>query len=178
MHLCTYLGLPCLESKYVHICIHIWISPVEKSLFLAPAWISPMEKCKLAPKIRISPSEKSIYACIYAHIRCIQICACVQADMDFSDGETRVFDTSLDFSIQFGEIQTGAKHIDFSYGEILILGDCLDFSNGEIQAGAKNTDFAIVEIHICMHICTYLGSPNVCMCANRNGFLRCRNPSC
>ena len=84
--------------------IRIWVT----------AWISPMVKSKLVPNIRISPSDKSIYACIYAHIRCIQICEiqCVQADMDFSPGETQVFDTSLDLSI--GEIQTGAKHIDLS----------------------------------------------------------------
>ena len=100
-----------------------------------------MEKSKRVPKIRISPSEKSIYACIYAHIWVIQICACVQADMDFSNGEIQVFDTSLDFSV--GEIQTGAKHMDFYNGEIRILGDCLDFSNGEIQTGAKNTYFSI-----------------------------------
>ena len=56
------------------------------------------------------------HACIYVHIWVIQICACVQADMDFSDGEIQVFYTSLDFSI--GEIQTGAKNIDFSNGKI------------------------------------------------------------
>ena len=76
---------------------------MEKSLCLAPAWIYAMEKSKLAPQIQISPLEKSIYARIYAHIWCIQICACVQADIDFPDGETQVFDTSLDFSIR--EIQ-------------------------------------------------------------------------
>ena len=100
-----------------------------------------MEKSKLVPKIRISPSGKSIYACVYAHIWVIQIFACVQADMDFPNGEIQVFDTTLDLSI--GEIQTGAKRIDFSNGEICILGDCLDFSNGEIQTGSKHTDFSI-----------------------------------
>ena len=112
-------------------------------------------------KIRISPSEKSIYAHIYAHVRCIQLCACLQADMDLSDGETQVFDTSLDFSV--GEIQTGANHFDFFNGEICILGDCLDFSNREIQTVAKNRN-----LHI--HICTYLGYPNLWMCASISGF--------
>ena len=32
------------------------------------------------------------------------MCACVEADMDFSDGEIRIFGTRLDFSI--GEILT------------------------------------------------------------------------
>ena len=72
---------------------------MKKSLFLAPAWIYAMEKSKLAPKIRISPLEKSIYACICAHIWVIQICACVQADMDFSNVEIQVFDTILDFPV-------------------------------------------------------------------------------
>ena len=112
-------------------------------------------------KILISPSEKSIYAHIYAHVRCIQICACLQADMDLSDGETQVFDTSLDFSV--GEIQTGANHFDFFNGEICILGDCLDFSNREIQTVAKNRNLYI-------HICTYLGYPNLCICASISGF--------
>ena len=110
------------------------------------AWISPMVKSKLVPKIQISPSEKSIYACIYAHIWVIQICACVQADMDFSNGEIQVFDTSLDFST--GEIQTGARKLDLCNG----------------------------EIHICMHICTYLGYPNMCIFAYIDRFLRWRNP--
>ena len=96
----------------------IWTSPLEKSIFVAPVWISPMEKSRLVSTTWISPSEKSIYARIYAHIWCIQICACVQADMDFSNGEIQVFDTSLDFSI--GEIQTGATNMDFSNGEIHI----------------------------------------------------------
>ena len=57
---------------------------MEKSVFWVTAWISPVEESKLVPKIRISPSGKSIYACIYTHICVIQICACVEADMDFS----------------------------------------------------------------------------------------------
>jgi len=69
--------------------IHIWVT----------ARIYLMEKSKLVPKIRISPLEKSIYACIYAHIWVIQICACVQADMDFSNVEIQVFDTILDFPV-------------------------------------------------------------------------------
>ena len=69
------------------------------------------------------------------------------------------------------------SYMDFPSGEILIFGACLDFSNGEMQAGAKNTDFSIGEIHICMHICTYLGYPNMCMCASRYGFLWWRSPS-
>ena len=110
-------------------------------------------------KIRISPSEKSIYAHIYAHVRCIQLCACLQADMDLSDGETQVFDTSLDFSV--GEIQTGANHFDFFNGEICILGDCLDFSNGEIQTGAKNRNpYIYAHMHIfglskCVYVCKH-----------------------
>ena len=112
--------------------IRIWVT----------AWISPMVKSKLVPNIRISPSDKSIYACIYAHIWVIQICACVQADMDFPNGESQVFDPSLDFSV--GKIQTGAKKMDFSNG----------------------------EIHICMHILKYLDYPNVCIYACIDGFLR------
>jgi len=109
--------------------------------------IYPMGKSKLVPKIQISPSEKSIYACIYAHIWVMdQICACVQADMNLSTGGIQVFDTSLDFST--GEIQTGARKLDLCNG----------------------------EIHICMHICTYLGYPNMCIFAYIDRFLRWRNP--
>ena len=77
--------------------------------------------------------------------------------MYFSNEETQVFDTSLDFSI--GEIQTGAKHTDFSNGEICILGDCLDFSNGEIQTGATNRNpymcayMQIFGLSKCVHVC-------------------------
>ena len=95
---------------------------------LGDCWDFSMEKSKLVAKIWISPPEKSIYAYIYTHICVIQMCACVEADMDFSDGEIQVFDTSLDFSI--GEIQTGATNMDFRNGEIRILGDCLEFSDG------------------------------------------------
>ena len=98
---------------------------------------------------------------------CKHICTCSvspnmcmsAADMDFSDGETQVFDTSLDFSI--GEIPTGAKRIDFSNGEICILGDCLDFSNGEIQTGAKNRNpYIYAHMHIfglskCVYVCKH-----------------------
>ena len=41
--------------------MHIWISPLEKSVFLALDWISPVVKSKLAPKLWIYPLEKSIY---------------------------------------------------------------------------------------------------------------------
>ena len=70
-------------SKYVHICMHIWISPMDKSAFFAPVWISQMEKSKLIQKLWISPSEKSIYVCKYAHIWVTQICAYMHAYMDF-----------------------------------------------------------------------------------------------
>ena len=120
-------------------------SNVEIRIWVATR-ISPMEKSKLVPKIRISPSGKSIYACVYAHIWVIQIFACVQADMDFPNGEIQVFDTTLDLSI------------------------------GEIQTGAKQLDFSTVEIDICMHICKYLDYPNMCIYACIGGFLRWRNP--
>ena len=58
--------------------------------------------------------------------------------------------------------------------EICICGASLDFSTGEIQAGTKNKDFSIGEIHIWMHICTYLDS--MCMTACIYGFLWWRNP--
>jgi len=98
------------------------------------------------------------------------MCACLEADVDFSDGEIQVFDTSLDFPIR--EIQTAATNMDFCNGEICILGDCLEFPNGYIQTGAKKKDFPIGEIHICMQIYTYLGYPNMCMCTSRYGFLQ------
>ena len=59
------------------------------------------------PNILIYLSEKSIHACIYAYIWIIQICAYMHAYMDFSDGEIHIVGTSSDFSI--GEIQTGAR---------------------------------------------------------------------
>ena len=121
------------------------------------------------PKIRISPLEKSIYACIYAHIWVIQMCACVQTEMDFSNIEIKVFETSPDFYI--GEIQTCSTNMDFSNGEIRILSDCLDFASGGIQTGSKNTNFSIGEIHICMQIHTHLCYPNLCMRGSRYGFL-------
>ena len=34
------------------------------------------------------------------------------------------------------------SYMDFSTGEILIFGACLDFSSGEIQTGTTNTDFS------------------------------------
>ena len=130
-----------------------------------------MEKSKQVPKILwICPSEKSIYAYIYTKICVTQMCACLEADVDFSDGEIQVFDTSLDFPIR--EIQTAATNMDFCNGEICILGDCLEFPNGYIQTGAKKKDFPIGEIHICMQIYTYLGYPNMCMCTSRYGFLQ------
>ena len=50
-------GLP----KYVHICMHRWISPMEKSIVLVSVWISPFEKSKLVQKVLISPLGK--YVC-------------------------------------------------------------------------------------------------------------------
>jgi hypothetical protein len=158
---------PLKKSKLV---LQIWISTIEKSIFRATVWISPMEKSKQVPKIWICPSEKSIYAYIYTKICVTQMCACLEADVDFSDGEIQVFDTSLDFPIR--EIQTAATNMDFCNGEICILGDCLEFPNGYIQTGAKKKDFPIGEIHICMQIYTYLGYPNMCMCTSRYGFLQ------
>ena len=46
----------------------------------------------------------------------------------------------------------------------IFYGTCLYFSNGEIRTGTNNMDFSIQEIHICMHICTYLDYPmHICM---------------
>ena len=83
--------------------MHIWISPLDKSNFLAPVWISPVEKSRLVSTTWIPPLEKSISACTHAHIWITQICAYMHAYMDLSDGEIRMFGTSLDFTI--GEIQ-------------------------------------------------------------------------
>ncbi len=55
-------------------------------------------------------------------------------------------------------------YMDLPNGEISTFCTSLDFSNGEIQTGTKNMDFSIGEIHLCMHICTYLGYPNMCIC--------------
>ena len=90
--------------------------------------------------------EKSISACAHARIWITRICAYMHAYMDFSDGEIRIFDTSLDFSI--GEIQAVTQNMDFSIGEIHICSTRVDFSNGEIQTGVNNLDFSIGEIHI------------------------------
>ena len=96
--------------------MHIWISPLHKSNFLAPVWISPVGKSRLVSKTWIPPVDKFISACTHAHIWSItQICAYMHAYMDFSDGEIRIFGTSLDFSI--GEIQAGAEKNDFSTGK-------------------------------------------------------------
>jgi len=128
-------------SKYVkfNVCKQIWISLRGKPKFLTPVWIYPLEKFKLVlniliypmhkfvfwvtdfsngeiqtgPKIWIYPLEEPIYICIYAHIWVIQMCACVQTEMDFANIEIKVFETSPDFSI--GEIQTCSG---FSIGEI------------------------------------------------------------
>ena len=49
------------ESKYFHMCVHRWISPMEKSIVLVSVWISPFEKSKLVQKVLISPLGK--YVC-------------------------------------------------------------------------------------------------------------------
>jgi len=51
------------------------------------------------PNILIYLSEKSIYACIYAYIWVIQICAYMHAYMDFPDGEIHIIGTSSYFPL-------------------------------------------------------------------------------
>ena len=65
--------------------------------------------------------------------------------MDLSDGEIRMFGTSLDFTI--GEIQA-VTQIRISPLEKSIF---VAPVNGEIQTGVEHLDFSIGEIHICFH---------------------------
>ena len=64
IHICiAYMqifGLP--KYEIVDICMHRWISPMGKSIFVVPVWISPSGKSKLVQKLLISPFGKSIYA--------------------------------------------------------------------------------------------------------------------
>ena len=136
-------------TKYVHICVHIWISPMEKSVFVAPVWISPLHKSKQVPNIRISPLEKSIYKCIYAHIwipkkanpnMCIHICV-------------------------YGFLQWRTPYFWHQFG----------FLQWRNPNWPKHIDLSVREINICMHICIYLGNPNMCIYACIYGFPRWRN---
>ena len=67
IHICTYLDSKQGKPKYVHKCMHVWISPMGKCIFLAPAWISPMGKSKLAQKYWFI-YQKNPYVHAYMHI--------------------------------------------------------------------------------------------------------------
>ena len=125
---------------------------MEKSVFLAPVWISPLEKSKQAPKIRISPLGKSIYECIYAHIWIPNRAnpnMCINACM-------------------YGFLRWGNAYFWHQLG-------FLQWGNPNWP---KYIDLSIRKIHTCMHICIYLGNPNMCIYACIYGFLGWGNPYC
>ena len=115
--------------------MHIWISPLEKSIFVSTSLDFSNGEIQTGFKNLDLSLEKSISACAHARIWITQICAYTHAYMDFPDGEIRIFGTSLDSST--GEIQAVTQNTDFSIAEIHICSTSLDFSTGESRLVSK-----------------------------------------